>query len=113
MSPDELTALWVRLTDELDFHHGKWFARDERGDWLHVASLHIHEFLESLGVGGEFNFNDPERQRVIRQFRERDRATTARPMKGVDVRVRWVKHRTTGDWRELPPDDDDDWRHGE
>jgi hypothetical protein len=98
---DELTALWIRLTDELDFRAGEWFARDERGDWLHVSSLHIHDLLFSLGVGeSSVDWDNVERKRIIRQFKDRDRETTHKPRRDFpDVRVTHFFHRELSEWR--------------
>jgi hypothetical protein len=106
---DELTSLWVRLTDELDFHHGEWYARDERGDWLHVSSLHIHDLLFSLGVGeSSVDWDNVERKRIIRQFKDRDRQTPALRTK-FDKSQTWSHH--SGAWRVLPKPPDEWWDH--
>jgi hypothetical protein len=82
---DDLTAVWVRLTDALDYRAGKWWAPDERGVWRRVSWPNVHDLLYDLGIGAEPapGAADPERDRMIEEFKRRDRATHPRPYSDV------------------------------
>lgn len=89
---DESTELWVRLVDNLDFHAGKWYVPDEKGDWKLLSGVYLHDLLYDLGVGDPPAFEkvfvdgewvsklveDAERLEIIRQFVYRDQESHAR-----------------------------------
>lgn len=87
---EALTSMWVRLTDALDYRAGKWWAPDERGVWCRVSWPNVHDLLFDLGIGAEPKEGaaDPERDRVIQQFKWRDRAAHARRYSDVEEAAR-------------------------
>jgi hypothetical protein len=68
---EETGIMWELLTDNIDYHHNKWYEYvDHR--WEICGKSRIFELLRKYAPGQDY-------EKIMKQFRWRDREAHARP----------------------------------